>query len=102
MRAYTGSAERIRGEIKALHRRCASVRAGQRCDDCGAPVLARQLYAFPCGHAFHADCLAASVARAAPSGTARRISALLTTLAKAADAAGAGGEQGRACGGASH
>ena len=86
MRAYTGAAERIRGEIKSLHRRCASVRAGQRCDDCGSPVLSRALYAFPCGHVFHSDCLAAAVTSAAPAGQARRISALITMLARVNDA----------------
>ena len=85
MRDYTSAAERIRGDIKALRGRCGNVRIGQRCDLCRAAVLSRHFYLFPCGHAFHGDCLMAEVgARAAQSaartrGTRRRRACRTTT-----------------------
>ena len=47
------------------------------------------MYAFPCGHAFHTDCLTARVAVSATSGVARRISNLQALIARAHAAAGA-------------
>ena len=89
MREYTASAERLRNDARALHRRCTTVRVSAPCDACSTPVLARPMYAFPCGHAFHTDCLTARVAVSATSGVARRISNLQALIARAHAAAGA-------------
>jgi len=53
----TSNAELIRADIRQLRNRSGFVGATQKCELCGTPVLTRQFYLFPCGHAMHADCL---------------------------------------------
>jgi hypothetical protein len=73
MKDYTKAAERIRADIKALRNRCGSVRVGQKCDVCRDPVLARHFYLFPCGHAFHEDCLLADMMKHLNTSQKRRV-----------------------------
>ena len=83
MRDYTSAAERIRGDIKALRGRCGNVRIGQRCDLCRAPVLSRHFYLFPCGHAFHGDCLMAEVVLHLAASQRRRAAELTQAVQRA-------------------
>jgi hypothetical protein len=76
MRDYTQAAERIRSDIKSLRSRCGSVRVGQRCDLCRATVLSRHFYLFPCGHAFHSDCLMADMVLHLNTSQRKRVSEL--------------------------
>lgn len=80
MRDYTEAAERIRSDIKALRNRCGAVRVGQRCDLCRDAVLSRHFYLFPCGHAFHGDCLLAEMMRHLNSGQKRRVAELTQSV----------------------
>ncbi len=50
-------------------------------------MLSRHLYAFPCGHAFHSDCLTAAVAPGLSGGARRRLGELLQAQARCAGAA---------------
>jgi len=84
MRGYTQAAERIRSDIKALRSRCGAVRPGQRCEACKAPVLSRHCYLFPCGHAFHSDCLMAEAVRHMTGAARRRLAELTQTSQRAA------------------
>jgi hypothetical protein len=83
MRDYTQAAERIRSDIKALRSRCGSVRVGQRCDLCRTAVLSRHFYLFPCGHAFHSDCLMADMVLHLNSSQRRRVSELTQAVQRA-------------------
>lgn len=76
MRNYTETAELIRTDIKALRNRCGAVRVGQKCDVCRDPVLSRHFYLFPCGHAFHNDCLLADMMKHLNSSQRRRVGEL--------------------------
>lgn len=57
MREYTESIEATQAEISSLRRRSLYMGGGQPCELCLTPAVARELYLFPCGHAFHSDCL---------------------------------------------
>ena len=83
MRDYTQAAERIRSDIKGLRSRCGSVRVGQRCDLCRAAVLSRHFYLFPCGHAFHSDCLMADMVLHLNTSQRRRVSELTQAVQRA-------------------
>jgi hypothetical protein len=76
MRDYTQAAERIRSDIKSLRGRCGAVKVGQKCDACRDPVLSRHFYLFPCGHAFHSDCLLAEMMRHLNTTQKRRVAEL--------------------------
>ena len=76
MRNYTETAELIRTDIKALRNRCGAVRVGQKCDVCRDPVLSRHFYLFPCGHAFHNDCLLADMMKHLNTSQRRRVGEL--------------------------
>eukprot|EP00741_Cyanophora_paradoxa_P009208 tig00001486_g8918.t1 len=53
----SGAAGELRGDVKELRGRVQIVPGEGRCGECRAPLLAREFYLFPCGHAFHTDCL---------------------------------------------
>ncbi|KAJ1976423.1 tethering complex subunit [Dimargaris xerosporica] len=57
----TRNAKAIQHDIRHLRNRFVLVEAGETCGICEAPLLARQFYAFPCQHIFHADCLVRKV-----------------------------------------
>ncbi|KAJ1920861.1 tethering complex subunit [Tieghemiomyces parasiticus] len=57
----TRNARAIQEDIRHLRNRFVLVAPGERCGLCDAPLLARQFYAFPCQHTFHADCLVRKV-----------------------------------------
>jgi len=53
----TESAKEIRGEIQTFRNKYSFVKAQDKCASCGFPLMTRGFYLFPCGHAFHNDCL---------------------------------------------
>lgn len=53
--------EHIKHEVSELQSRFVVVDSGAACDTCGAALLNRQFYVFPCQHSFHADCLVKEV-----------------------------------------
>jgi vacuolar protein sorting-associated protein 18 len=57
MQEYTESAEATQAEITALKNRSLYVSSSQLCELCDAPALTQEFYLFPCGHAFHSQCL---------------------------------------------
>ncbi|KAJ9151869.1 Pep3/Vps18/deep orange family-domain-containing protein [Pleurostoma richardsiae] len=67
------TAANIRVDIAALDRRYAIVEPGEKCQDCGLPLLSRQFFVFPCQHAFHSDCLGKRVLEQAGVGKSKRI-----------------------------
>ncbi|KAL2123308.1 hypothetical protein VTJ04DRAFT_3763 [Mycothermus thermophilus] len=67
------TAANIRVDVAALDRRYAIVEPGEKCADCGLPLLSRQFFVFPCQHAFHSDCLGRRVLEQCGAAKARRI-----------------------------
>ena len=53
----TRNADAIKQDIAGLQKRFITIDAGEKCSECGQPLLTRQFYVFPCQHTFHADCL---------------------------------------------
>lgn len=53
----TRNADAIKQDISALEKRFITLDVEERCFVCRQLSLARQFYAFPCQHTFHADCL---------------------------------------------
>lgn len=81
MKDYTQSADRIRDDIKALRNRYGYVQATQKCELCDRRVLDDSFYLFPCGHAFHADCLLTEVAKLLSPVRRERLHKTAATLA---------------------
>jgi hypothetical protein len=59
MAELADAAEAITRELDALKNRGYGLSSQQRCEHCEAPLFSssQPFYAFPCSHAFHADCL---------------------------------------------
>ena len=57
MQNATESADKIRGCIKENRSQCTVIKADEKCSLCGYQLLLRDFYSFPCGHAFHFDCM---------------------------------------------
>ena len=77
----THTAELIQQDILSLSTRFLHMDADQACEDCGAPLLQRQMYLFPCRHGFHADCLTKEVTQHLPPRLLRRLLQLQEELA---------------------
>ncbi|KAH8895039.1 Pep3/Vps18/deep orange family protein [Thozetella sp. PMI_491] len=76
------TAANIKVDIAALDRRYAIVEPGEKCYDCGLPLLVRQFFVFPCQHAFHSDCLGRKVLEQAGVGKSRRIKECQVQISK--------------------
>lgn len=76
------TAANIRLDIAALDRRYAVVEPGERCYECGMPLLSRQFFVFPCQHGFHSDCLGKKVVEGLGPGRAARIRELQVRIGK--------------------
>ncbi|KAL2104711.1 hypothetical protein VUR80DRAFT_9812 [Thermomyces stellatus] len=76
------TAANIRLDIAALDRRYAIVEPGERCYECGMPLLSRQFFVFPCQHSFHSDCLGKKVVEGMGPGRAARIRELQVRIGK--------------------
>lgn len=91
----THTADHIQREIGALSTQFVHLDAGQPCETCGAPLLQRHMYLFPCHHGYHADCLTREVTQHLPPRRLRRLLQLQAELEAytqpAADADGASG-----------
>lgn len=72
----------IKIDIAALDHRYAIVEPGEKCYECGYPLLSRQFFVFPCQHAFHSDCLGRKVMEQAGVGKSRRIRELQMQVSK--------------------
>ncbi|KAJ1958961.1 tethering complex subunit [Dispira parvispora] len=59
----TLNAKAIQQDIRHLRNRFVLLSPGELCGLCEAPLLSRQLYAFPCQHTFHAECLVNKVTK---------------------------------------
>jgi hypothetical protein len=86
MLAFRDAAERVRGDIRALHNRSGVVRLNQKCELCGVPVLAQLFYLFACSHAFHRSCLRAEASMHLNALQNKRLERQLSTLTKINDA----------------
>ncbi|OAD75205.1 hypothetical protein PHYBLDRAFT_186318 [Phycomyces blakesleeanus NRRL 1555(-)] len=78
----TKSADSIRLDIRELKSRFAVINAVERCYLCNFPLLTRQFYAFPCQHAFHADCLINKTTKYLPTRHIRRLADLQEQLSR--------------------
>jgi hypothetical protein len=67
------TAANIKMDIAALDHRYAIVEPGEKCYECGLPLLSRQFFVFPCQHAFHSDCLGKKVLEQAGVSKSKRI-----------------------------
>lgn len=67
------TAANIKLDIAALDHRYAIVGPGEKCYDCGLPLLSRQFFVFPCQHSFHSDCLGRRVLEQSGVARSRRI-----------------------------
>ena len=76
------TAANIRLDISALDRRYAIVDPGERCYECGMPLLSRQFFVFPCQHSFHSDCLGRKVVEGMGPGRAAKIRELQVRIGK--------------------
>ncbi|KAI1261128.1 vacuolar protein sorting protein-like protein DigA [Xylariaceae sp. FL1019] len=76
------TAGNIKADIKELDRRYAIVLPGEKCYECGLPLLSRQFFVFPCQHAFHSDCLGRKVLEGSGVGMGRRIRELQVKVSK--------------------
>ncbi|CZS93765.1 probable DigA protein [Rhynchosporium agropyri] len=76
------TATNIKIDIAALDHRYAIVEPGEKCYDCGLPLLSRQFFVFPCQHAFHSDCLGRKVMEQAGMGKGKRIRELQGLVSK--------------------
>jgi len=76
------TATNIKIDIAALDHRYAIVEPGEKCYDCGLPLLSRQFFVFPCQHAFHSDCLGRKVMEQAGIGKSKRIRELQGMVSK--------------------
>lgn len=61
MDVATRSVEAIKRDIQALNERFITLDMSERCSVCDNALFTRAFYAFPCQHAFHANCLIALV-----------------------------------------
>lgn len=61
MEASAASADLVRAELKSFRNRSVTVAANEQCHTCATLLLSKPFYLFPCGHKFHADCLAQQV-----------------------------------------
>ncbi len=57
MEEYTESADAIQAEIKSLSERTLTMSNTQPCEGCYKFAISQEFYLFPCGHAFHSECL---------------------------------------------
>ncbi|PKI83795.1 hypothetical protein MVES1_002002 [Malassezia vespertilionis] len=73
MEKTTVCAEHIQHDLQSLPKRFLHISADQGCEQCGVPLLQRQLYIFPCRHGFHVDCLTKEVTRHLPPRLLRRL-----------------------------
>jgi hypothetical protein len=78
----SATAANIKVDIAALDHRYAIVEPGEKCRDCGLPLLSRQFFVFPCQHAFHSDCLGKKVLEQAGVGKSRRIKECQVQISK--------------------
>ncbi|WFC96225.1 hypothetical protein MBRA1_002881 [Malassezia brasiliensis] len=76
----THTADHIQREIGALATQFVHLDAGQPCETCGAPLLQRHMYLFPCHHGYHADCLTREVTQHLPPRRLRRLLQLQAEL----------------------
>ncbi|SPO02765.1 probable DigA protein [Cephalotrichum gorgonifer] len=76
------TAANIRLDISALDHRYAIVEPGERCYECGMPLLSRQFFVFPCQHSFHSDCLARKVLEQQGAARGARIRELQVKIGK--------------------
>jgi len=81
----TKSADLIRLDIRNLRHKYGIVYENQRCELCGFMVLTRQFYLYPCGHAYHSDCLAMEMAKHLPPHLQSTLSSLLFQIQSASD-----------------
>ncbi|CAO1621017.1 unnamed protein product [Parajaminaea phylloscopi] len=82
MESATTSADHIRQDIARLSERFVTVEPDEQCGLCGAEVMSRQFYVFPCRHSLHADCLISQTTRRLPPRTLRRLFDLQSELSK--------------------
>jgi len=54
---HSDNAERLRTEKRNQRNKHITISPGQACDLCFISVFEREFYVFPCGHAFHRDCV---------------------------------------------
>lgn len=83
MESATQTSAHIREDIARLSERFVTVEPDDQCGLCGAEVLLRQFYVFPCRHCVHADCLIAETTRRLPARSLRRLLDLQSQLSKA-------------------
>jgi vacuolar protein sorting-associated protein 18 len=83
MQEYTESAEATQAEIIALKNRSLYVSSSQLCELCDAPALTQEFYLFPCGHAFHSQCLGAHMQQHLNSGQRSEVTRLREQIAVA-------------------
>lgn len=76
----SNTASNIQQDIEQLSKRVMEIDADHPCRQCGAPLLERQLYLFPCRHGFHADCLTQLVAQHLSPQRLRRLLQLQNEL----------------------
>ncbi|PKS12960.1 hypothetical protein jhhlp_000301 [Lomentospora prolificans] len=76
------TAANIKLDIAALDHRYAIVEPGERCYDCGLPLLSRQFFVFPCQHSFHSDCLGRRVLEQQGLARSSRIKELQVKISK--------------------
>eukprot|EP00752_Nemacystus_decipiens_P004533 g4139.t2 len=96
MEDYTLSSEAVQAEIAELKQRSIYVSSNQTCELCGKNILSTQFYVFPCGHAFHSECLLDNIR---PHLSAEQQSAVASLVAMIEEGGG-GGEGGEAPAGA--
>jgi vacuolar protein sorting-associated protein 18 len=87
MQEYTESAEATQAEIIALKNRSLYVSSSQLCELCDAPALTQEFYLFPCGHAFHSQCLSAHMQQHLNSGQRSEVTRLREQIAAAESSA---------------
>ncbi|CAM9937676.1 unnamed protein product [Ectocarpus sp. 12 AP-2014] len=89
MEDYTLSSEAVQAEIVELQQRSIYVSSNQTCELCKRNILSTQFYVFPCGHAFHSECLMANIR---PHLSVEQRSAVESLVAMIAAGGGGGGE----------
>ncbi len=80
MEEYTESAEAIQAEIKSLGKRTLKMSAMQPCEECYQLAVSQEFYVFPCGHAFHSECLFRALCPYLSPEQVKRITGLLDQL----------------------
>eukprot|EP01084_Bolivina_argentea_P159467 277728_1 len=82
MEEYTESVDAIQAEIKSLRERTLKISNIQPCEECYERAVSQECYVFPCGHAFHSECLFRALRPYLSLEQVKRVTELLDQLGR--------------------